>query len=75
MTTSGVQTYIDPIFEAYASEQKRIAEFQIKSVLHEGIHEYLKVTCKKDGLWVDTYEPFDWDHRRPDIKISGFTEG
>ncbi|WP_342419012.1 DUF6138 family protein [Paenibacillus sp. FSL H8-0168] len=79
MTTSGVQAYIDPIFEAideaYASEQKRIAEFQIKSVLHEGIHEYLKVTCKKDGLWVDTYEPFDWDHRRPDMEISGFTEG
>ncbi|MGW9527811.1 DUF6138 family protein [Paenibacillus terrae] len=77
--TSGVQAYIDPIFEAiekaYASEQKRIAEFQTKSVLHEGIHEYLKVTCKEDGLWVDTYEPFDWDNRRPDTKISGFTEG
>ncbi|ALP37160.1 hypothetical protein ASL14_14210 [Paenibacillus sp. IHB B 3084] len=76
---SGVQAYIDPIFEAidkaYASEQKRIAEFQTKSVLHEGIHEYLKVTCKEDGLWVDTYEPFDWDNRRPDTKISGFTEG
>ncbi|WP_342427371.1 DUF6138 family protein [Paenibacillus sp. FSL L8-0158] len=77
--TSGVQAYIDPIFEeidqTYASEQKRIAEFQTKSVLHEGIHEYLKVTCKKDGLWVDTHEPFDWDRRRPDTKISGFTDG
>lgn len=77
--TSGVQAYIGPIFEeidqTYASEQKRIAEFQIKSVLHEGIHEYLKVTCKKDGLWVDTHEPFDWDRRRPDAEISGFTDG
>ncbi|KKD52395.1 DUF6138 family protein, partial [Paenibacillus sp. ICGEB2008] len=76
--TSGVQAYIDPIFEEidqrYASEQKRIAEFKNKSVLHEGIHEYLKVTCKRDGVWVDTYEPFDWDHRRPDTKIPGFTE-
>ncbi|MGR6762745.1 DUF6138 family protein [Paenibacillus sp. T2-29] len=77
--TSGVQAYIDSIFEEidqrYASEQKRNAEFKTKSVLHEGIHEYLKVTCKSDGLWVDTYEPFDWDHRRPDMDISGFTEG
>ncbi|TQR99457.1 DUF6138 family protein [Paenibacillus ottowii] len=77
--TSGVQAYIDPILEeidqTYASEQKRIAEFQTKSVLHEGIHNYLKVTCKRDGLWVDTYEPFDWDHRRPDVDIPGFTEG
>ncbi|WDM21741.1 DUF6138 family protein [Paenibacillus polymyxa] len=77
--TSGVQAYIDPILEeidqTYASEQKRIAEFQTKSVLHEGIHNYLKVTCKRDGLWVDTYEPFDWDHRRPDVDIPGFMEG
>ncbi|WP_226002561.1 DUF6138 family protein [Paenibacillus sp. BJ-4] len=77
--SSEIQTYIDPIFEAidqvYASEQKRIAEFQTKSVLHEGIHEYLNVMCNMNGLRVDTYELFDWDSRRPDIEIPGFTEG
>ncbi|TKH45676.1 hypothetical protein C1I60_04230 [Paenibacillus terrae] len=76
---SGVQAHINLIFEAidkvYASEQKRIAEFQTKSVLHEGIHEYLNVMCNKNGLRVDIYELFDWDSRKPDTKIPDFTEG
>jgi hypothetical protein len=71
-----VQQLIDAVFEAinrvYEREQARIAEIRKWSPIHGGINDFLKITCSRGTLALDTYEPFGWDDHQWVIDTDNF---